>query len=225
MCLVGLYPPEYIYSTSVYCDAFTGCDSSCEGLEQCISSMASDCCNYYTLDGSCTISCPSPFVPLANNTCGCRPGTILFPGNICDCPPGFTGPQCDVVINPCTATSCINGGTCSPLGGGTFECICPAGLEGSTCQTDINECMATPSPCLNGGTCTNSFGSYMCSCQGEWQGQDCGSCGIANCTTCSTDGTTCMQCAGGFVFNSENTCCKSKMNSISCKSLYLSLTL
>lgn len=216
------------------------------GLRQCTSTMPSDCCNYYNQDGSCTLSCPTPFVPLANNTCGCRPGTIQLPGNICGCPPGFTGPQCDLAIdfcgpnscmnsgtcsstsngftcacpeeftgarcetpsNPCTATPCANGGMCAPLGGSTFECTCPSGIEGNTCQTDINECLAVANPCENGATCTNSFGGYMCSCLGQWEGQNCDRCGIANCTLCSADGATCTRCMGGFITNSENTCCK-----------------
>ena len=37
--------------------------------------------------------------------------------------------------------------------------------------TDINECDG--GPCKNGGTCANSDGSYSCSCQDGWTGNDC----------------------------------------------------
>ena len=38
--------------------------------------------------------------------------------------------------------------------------------------TDIPEC--DKAPCKNGGTCTETFGSYMCLCLPGWTGQDCG---------------------------------------------------
>lgn len=37
--------------------------------------------------------------------------------------------------------------------------------------TDINEC--DTNPCENGGLCTNSKGSFTCSCLGGWRGPAC----------------------------------------------------
>lgn len=37
--------------------------------------------------------------------------------------------------------------------------------------TDINEC--DNNPCQNGGQCTNSEGSFTCSCTDGWEGQVC----------------------------------------------------
>ena len=37
--------------------------------------------------------------------------------------------------------------------------------------TDMNEC--DKSPCKNGGTCSNSPGSYTCKCQDGWIGNNC----------------------------------------------------
>ena len=37
--------------------------------------------------------------------------------------------------------------------------------------SDVNECSA--GPCHNGGTCTNTFGSYKCTCVKGYQGSDC----------------------------------------------------
>lgn len=36
---------------------------------------------------------------------------------------------------------------------------------------DVNECLANP--CQNGGSCTNSIGSYSCNCTREWTGRNC----------------------------------------------------
>ena len=36
---------------------------------------------------------------------------------------------------------------------------------------DINEC--DPNPCLNGGTCVDSIGSYTCQCVSGFGGDDC----------------------------------------------------
>ena len=42
-----------------------------------------------------------------------------------------------------------------------------AGFEGQHCDIDIDECLNTP--CLNGGSCSNSVGSYACDCEmGKW---------------------------------------------------------
>ena len=38
-------------------------------------------------------------------------------------------------------------------------------------STDANEC--EKKPCQNGGTCTNKFGGYSCSCAAAWTGKNC----------------------------------------------------
>jgi len=61
--------------------------------------------------------------------------------------------------------SCVHG-TC-----GINACKCELGYKGEYCNEDINEC--DKSPCKNGGTCTNSDGSYSCKCQDGWTGKNC----------------------------------------------------
>eukprot|EP00057_Strongylocentrotus_purpuratus_P017446 XP_011671920.1 PREDICTED: uncharacterized protein LOC105441955 [Strongylocentrotus purpuratus] len=55
----------------------------------------------------------------------------------------------------------MHGGTCYDDMGDFFYCMCPGSWMGKTCQTDVDECQEG-SPCDQ--TCTNSPGSFVCSC-------------------------------------------------------------
>ena len=72
------------------------------------------------------------------------------------------------------------------LGMKTMHEIAPCALNNITCSaicvmfvfyyrlfyvSDIDECEF--SPCYNGGTCFNSFGSFTCECPPGWQGPTC----------------------------------------------------
>lgn len=39
-------------------------------------------------------------------------------------------------------------------------------------HVDVNECMGK-NPCVNNGTCSNTRGSYRCSCASGWTGKHC----------------------------------------------------
>ena len=39
-------------------------------------------------------------------------------------------------------------------------------MENGKCQTDIDECSSSSNPCLNGGKCMNTIGSFECDCSG-----------------------------------------------------------
>ena len=45
---------------------------------------------------------------------------------------------------------------------GSFECRCQPGYTGMYCDVNIDECAS--SPCLNGGTCMDAVGEFVCSC-------------------------------------------------------------
>ena len=63
--------------------------------------------------------------------------------------------------------------------------------------SDINECLENP--CLNGGICENTLGSFMCDCPPNWMGPRCeidfNEC--SNLTICEHGGT-CINTEGGF---------------------------
>ncbi|KAL9966601.1 hypothetical protein ACROYT_G024703 [Oculina patagonica] len=52
---------------------------------------------------------------------------------------------------------------------------------GYICETDIDEC-STSNPCLNGADCSNTPGSYYCTCQPGFTGENCGE-DIDECST------------------------------------------
>ena len=49
------------------------------------------------------------------------------------------------------------------------SCICDKGWNGATCNRDVNECLSRP--CLNGGICVNTPGSYKCTCPPGFTGR------------------------------------------------------
>jgi len=67
-------------------------------------------------------------------------------------------------INPCDAIPCLNGATCAPLTGLTYNCQCDTGFNGANCEISkysldldkINPCDANL--CLNGATCATLIG-------------------------------------------------------------------
>ncbi|XP_030349580.1 mucin-4 isoform X4 [Strigops habroptila] len=107
----------------------------------------------------------------------------------CRCEDGYSGPFCQDPPDPCVQ-GCFPGVRCDSLAG----CgSCPAGLtgDGRHCS-DIDECVQGM-VCPGNTTCTNTVGSYACSCPAgkEGEGPGCGSaCGSHSCPTgyCSNGG-------------------------------------
>lgn len=139
---------------------------------------------------------PSP----CQNGGTCTNGTD---GYTCSCPPGYTGDNCENLIDNCAGNPCQNGGTCaSNLGG--FTCECPVGYDGTTCENNIDEC--ANAPCQNGGVCEDGVAGYVCHCQPGYEGNQCETvtehCDPNPCNnggTCANqvDGYTCS-CPAGY---------------------------
>ncbi|XP_053842503.1 mucin-4 [Vidua macroura] len=107
----------------------------------------------------------------------------------CRCESGYSGAFCQDPPDPCSQ-GCFPGVGCDPFSG----CgPCPAGLtgDGEHCS-DIDEC-TQGTECPGNSTCTNTVGSYICSCLASEQGErpGCGSaCGYHSCPEgyCSNGG-------------------------------------
>ncbi|XP_071818340.1 uncharacterized protein [Apostichopus japonicus] len=132
--------------------------------------------------GSFSCDCAAGFMGnLCNATDNCNPNPCMNSGMCtplgdsyqCNCSgTGFTGTDCETIVDLCNPNPCLNGGIC----GGTslaISCTCPDGFVGDTCQTSvITPC--DPSPCQNGGACDITAGSaYECNCTSGWGGQNC----------------------------------------------------
>lgn len=138
-------------------------------------------------------------IPLSGCKC-LNGGTCSLNGTHCYCPGGYSGDRCEK-LEPCTVANCQepmicsqnkcicpenkictacatqpcrNGGVCSDLPNGDYECKCPAAWTGRNCVTDVDECLISPKICGN-GICKNEEGSYKCYCTPGFTGIHCDS--------------------------------------------------
>lgn len=156
--------------------------------------------------------------------CGERASCRNIPGGfVCDdCNAGFEsssdGLSC-VDVDECTGRNvCGASAYCDNRNGG-YDCVdCPPGREADTnglsCR-DIDECLTDP--CLNSGSCTNTDGSYFCTCPEGWEGDNCerdvnectgrSVCGNVQRCLNSAGGYQCIPCAGGEQSSSDGLSC------------------
>lgn len=85
----------------------------------------------------------------------------------CQCPAHVAGNRCQYLH--CSPNPCLNHGTCEEGISGPI-CRC-RGFKGIYCNEDINEC--DNSPCHDGGTCFNTYGSFDCLCPPNTAGDFC----------------------------------------------------
>ncbi|XP_059483045.1 protein crumbs isoform X2 [Neocloeon triangulifer] len=125
-------------------------------------------------------------------------GADLAGGVQCVCPEGYSGAECEVRVSPCPPDTCLNGGTCEEHPTAGFKCRCDhTGYEGERCEQNVDECDHIK-PCLNGGTCFDTYGGYVCHCRPGFGGQNC----EQNVNECSSnpcgEEAECVDKLGGF---------------------------
>ncbi|XP_033023253.1 aggrecan core protein isoform X3 [Lacerta agilis] len=74
--------------------------------------------------------------PCGAGTCQEQDGSIT-----CVCPPGYMGDRCDIDLDECHSSPCLNGATCID-GIHTFKCLCLPSYGGDLCDVDLAECEA-----------------------------------------------------------------------------------
>ncbi|XP_022809519.1 neurogenic locus notch homolog protein 2-like, partial [Stylophora pistillata] len=66
----------------------------------------------------------------------------------------------------CADNPCEKNGTCqSGFTDKGHRCLCPTGFKGPNCKKDIDECATETHSCNANAVCSNTKGSYKCSCK------------------------------------------------------------
>ena len=154
---------------------------------------------YYSLDNGrtclpCTSSCPSGY----SITTACTTTANAICSDINECATSNGGcaatATCSNSIGSytCTCNSGYygNGASCSAClacGTGYAESSPCTSVQNRECQ-DVNECTQGKPPCATTATCTNTVGSYTCTCNVGYSG----------------NGTVCTSTAGAAAWNGQS---------------------
>lgn len=83
---------------------------------------------------------------------------FLFPSTQLECQPFTYGSNC---TQPCTCKQ-SNTQYCNST---TGQCVCKPGWTSTDCSADLDECFENPLSCPDYSTCTNTIGSFQCTCK------------------------------------------------------------
>ena len=114
------------------------CKDGVNGYEcECISTQITG----YHCDVTCPDGLSGDFCEIVTTQCSadetpCQNGGSCLEnlgGYSCMCPPTHAGPMCEQE-STCDVVQCYNGGTCSAIDDGGYECMCNEGFDGVNCQ-------------------------------------------------------------------------------------------
>lgn len=81
----------------------------------------------------------------------------------------FLGKRCEINIDDCESSPCLNGARCID-GLNNYTCDCTdTGYEGNHCENNIDDCKGNP--CLNGAQCIDDVKDYQCKCFKGYSGK------------------------------------------------------
>lgn len=135
-------------------------DQPCENTKICVNTQGSYKC--HCDHGWSGENCSTNIEECLNTPCQNGGMCVSTHGSyVCNCTSTWTGHDCATDINECQGSQstcplwqvCIN----TP---GSYACNCSHGWTGNNCSSDIDECLL--SPCIDGGTCFNTNGSFYC---------------------------------------------------------------
>ncbi|XP_072035556.1 uncharacterized protein [Amphiura filiformis] len=136
-------------------DECTTNTDTCHANATCTNTVGSFTCSCNDGYGGNGITCTAICSP------ACVHGACILPDQ-CECLTGYEGSSCEIAI--CSPT-CVHGTCVSP-----DQCECSPGYEGSICDIDIDECTTSTHTCHASATCTNTVGSFTCSCNDGYGG-------------------------------------------------------
>ncbi len=196
------------------------------------------CCNFFGLDGLCTLDCPANSSSNSNFQCVCNLGfqssgtncnetneclpnpcqnggtcSDLINDYSCACSPGYSDKNCSTDIDECSPNPCLNDGSCDDLVN-NYICSCTPQFTGLNCSVNISTCPWTP--CLNGGDCREG----MCICQEHWKGTQCAKCDSPFCKKCeystTNNETSCSECNDGYNLDQSTLRCSKLITLMLC---------
>ncbi|XP_035670934.1 multiple epidermal growth factor-like domains protein 11 [Branchiostoma floridae] len=149
---------------------------ACENNSPCHHETGECLCHEPYKGSNCSEECPAgTYGPACEFKCACVNGGKCAYHGRCDCALGWTGTHCTEkcppgyfgrnCMLPCT---CAHNSTCNPEHG---VCDCAEGWQGDSCEQDIDECHPNnTNNCHENADCTNTEGSYTCSCKSGYIG-------------------------------------------------------
>ncbi|XP_078317513.1 uncharacterized protein LOC111120118 isoform X8 [Crassostrea virginica] len=168
-------------SDGYYCSCFKGYmgDNCSQDIDECLPNPClhgGRCLNQigqYQCDCSETgyngVNCSNPETETSQTVCF-NEGIYVTASRSCSCPPGYSGAQCQNLVDECHYNFCGDNGYCIDEIM-NFTCVCKPGFTGRFCTENLNECLANP--CRNGARCIPGNNNFSCVCPPGFEGKQC----------------------------------------------------